>query len=137
MKPIPTLTLGDVMTPTPATIAVDATLTQAQALMHRLGVNHLPVMAGTLVESVISARDIERFTLPAHPISQDEDVLVSDIAPTRTFAADVADPLHRVVALTAERHVGAVIVLNQGELAGIFTEIDAFRVLANLLDREV
>lgn len=136
MKSIPLLTLGDVMTPSPTTIAIDATLTEAQSLMHRLGVNHLPVMAGTLVESVISARDIERFTLPAHPISEEEEMLVSDIAPGRTFAADIADPLHRVVALMAERHVGAVIVLNQGELAGIFTEIDALRVLASLLDGE-
>ncbi len=128
-------TLREVMTASPTTIAITATLSQAKALMDKLKVHHLPVMDGTLVESVISLRDVERFTLPAHRISQDEELLVSDIVPTRAFAADIDDPLDRVVALMAERHMGAVIVLDQGELAGIFTETDACRVLAKLLDQ--
>jgi len=128
-----TMTLGEVMTSSPLTIAMSATLSEAKALMEALEVRHLPVMDGSLVESVISLRDIERFTLPAHRISQDEELLVSDIAPTRAFAADVDDPLERVVGVMAERQMGAVIVLEQGELAGIFTETDVCRVLANLL----
>jgi len=128
-----TLTLGDVMTRSPLTIAMDATLTEAKAMMERLEIRHLPVMDGTLVESVISLRDIERFTLPAHRISKEEELLVSDILPTRAFAADINDPLIRVVSIMAERQMSAVIVLEQGELAGIFTATDVCRVLADLL----
>jgi len=128
-----TMTLGEVMTNSPLTIAITATLAEARALMESLGVRHLPVMDGSLVESVISLRDIERFTLPAHSLNQDEELLVSDVAPTRAFAADVNDPLARVVSVMAERQMGAVIALDQGELAGIFTETDVCRVLATLL----
>lgn len=125
--------LADVMTPSPQTISINATLSEARSQMEKLQVHHLPVMDGTLVESVISDRDVKRFTLPAHPISPDEELLVRDIAPTRAFAADINDPLEKIVTLMAERHMGAVIALDQGELAGIFTETDACRVLAKLL----
>ncbi|MFA5493403.1 MAG: CBS domain-containing protein [Porticoccaceae bacterium] len=127
------LTLGDVMTPSPLTIPIHATLSEAKAQMDDLRVNHLPVMDGTLVESVISNEDIKRFTLPAHRIKMGEELLVSDIAPARAFAADINDPLEKVVGVMAERRMGVVIALNQGELAGIFTETDACRVLTALL----
>lgn len=127
------LTLGDVMTPSPLTIPIHATLTEAKAQMDGLQVNHLPVMDGTLVESVISNEDIKRFTLPAHRLKKGEELLVSDIAPARAFAADINDPLEKVVEAMAERRMGAVIALNQGELAGIFTETDVCRVLTALL----
>ena len=129
----PTMTLGEVMTSSPLTIAMSATLTEARTLMEALEVRHLPVMDGTLVESVISLRDIERFTLPAHRTSQDEELLVSDVAPTRAFAADINDPIERVVGIMADRQMSAVIVLDQGELAGIFTATDVCRVLVDLL----
>src|SRR5690554_2430099 len=96
------LTLGDVMTPSPLTIPIHATLSEAKAQMDDLRVNHLPVMDGTLVESVISNEDIKRFTLPAHRIKMGEELLVSDIAPARAFAADINDPLEKVVGVMAE-----------------------------------
>lgn len=127
------LTLADVMTPAPTTISASAHLSAAQALMAKLGVNHLPVMDGSLVESIITDRDIKRFTLPAHKLAEDEDLLVSDIATTRAFVADKNDPLESVLRQMLRQHTAAVVVLDQGELAGIFTETDACRVLAELL----
>lgn len=127
------LTLADVMTPAPNTISASAHLSSAQALMEELGVNHLPVMAGTVVDAIITDRDIKRFTLPAHKLAEDEDLLVSDIATTRAFVADKSDPLESVLRQMLKQHTAAVMVLDQGELAGIFTETDACRVLADLL----
>lgn len=127
------LKLGDVMTPSPKTIGVDARLSEAHALMLELGVNHLPVMENGSVESIISDREIQRFTLPAHKLADDEDLLVRDIATARSFVADIADPLEKVLRQMVDRRTEAVVVLNQGELAGIFTESDACRVLAELL----
>jgi len=128
--------MKDVMTPSPSSIASSATLTEAQALMRQLSVSHLPVLDNGLVESVVSDRDIKRFTLPAHVNSQDEEILVSDISPPAAFLADVNDPLDRVLECMVARHLGAVIVLAQGEMAGIFTETDACRILARLLQAE-
>ncbi len=133
MNKIAIPSMRQVMTPSPSSIASDSTLSQAKALMERLQVNHLPVLEKGVVESVMSDRDIKRFTLPAHVISQDEELLVSDISPPGAFLADIDDPLDRVLDCMLEHHLGVVIVLDQGELAGIFTETDACRILAELL----
>ena len=127
------LTLSDVMTPAPRTIDASARLTAAKALRAELAVNHLPVMDDSVVESIISDRDIKRFTLPAHKIADDEDLLVKDIATTRAFVADARDSLQTVLDQMLKQRTGAVVVLDEGELAGIFTETDACRVLAELL----
>ena len=127
------LTLGEVMTPSPKTISIDARLSDAEALMEELGVNHLPVVDNGVVESIITDRDIKRFTLPAHKLAADEDLLASDVGSTRAFVADVNDPLDEVLRRMTSQETGAVVVLNQGELAGIFTETDACRLLADLL----
>ncbi|MGD9663377.1 MAG: HPP family protein [Porticoccaceae bacterium] len=125
--------LADVMTPSPKTIAIDAHLSEAKKLLEEMNVNQLPVMNAGVVESIITDKDIKRFTLPAHKIGADEDLLVSDIATTRAFVADAQDSLEKVLRQMIKQQTSAVIVLDQGELAGIFTETDACRVLADLL----
>ena len=130
------LTLSDVMTPAPRTITASAHLTEAKALMEEHNINYLPVTEGTVVESIITDRDIKRFTLPAHKISPDENLLVSDIATTRAFVADAQDPLAAVLHQMLSRRTSAVVVLKEGELAGIFTESDACKVLLEFLEQE-
>ena len=130
------LTLADVLTPAPKTISISAHLSEAKRLMEELEVNHLPVMDGGVVETIITDRDIKRFTLPAHKLAADEDLLVKDIATTRAFVADRGDSLEKVLRQMVKQHTAAVVVLDQGELCGIFTEADACRVLAELLAKE-
>jgi len=130
------LTIAEVMTPSPRTISVNAHLSEAKAMMENLGVSQLPVVEDSLVESILTDRDIKRFTLPAHKISDSEDLLVSDIATTRAFIADKNDPLEQVLRQMVGQQTAAVLVLDQGELAGIFTENDACKVLAELLARD-
>jgi len=127
------LKLCDVMTPSPKTIPIDARLSEAKTLMASLGVHHLPVMANGAVESIITDRDIQRYTLPAHKFAPEEDLLVSDLASTRAFIADSQDSLEKVLRRMITQETAAVVVLDQGDLAGIFTETDACRVLADLL----
>lgn len=128
------LTVAEVMTASPATISSTDHLSRAKSLMEELQVNHLPVMENGVVESIISDREIKRFTLPAHKIGADEDLLISDIACPRALVAAAEDPLERVLRQMTDHHISAVVVLDQGELAGIFTEADACKVLANMLE---
>ena len=130
------MTLSDVMTPAPKTISGSAHLTEAKALMETLGIRHLPVMDNGVVDSIITDSDIKRFTLPAHKIGDDENLAVRDIATTRAFVADCGDSLNAVLRQMLKQRIAAVVVLDQGELAGIFTETDACRVLAELLPDE-
>ncbi|MFA5630608.1 MAG: CBS domain-containing protein [Porticoccaceae bacterium] len=121
------------MTASPKTISGDARLSDAAALMEEFGVNHLPVVENGVVESIITDRDIKRFTLPAHKLEDDEDLLASDVGSTRAFVADINDPLPEVLRRMISRESEAVVVLDQGDLVGIFTETDACRLLADLL----
>ncbi len=62
--------LAEVMTPDPATVAVDETLGYALLLMHERGFRHLPVLENGRPVGVISARyaldpDLEEFTAEA------------------------------------------------------------------------
>lgn len=129
------LTLADVMTLSPATIRADALLSEAKVVMDKLNVHHLPVVDGSVVESILTDRDIKRFTLPGHRLGSDEDLSVRDIACTRAFIADRNDSLEKVLRQMVKQPTAAVVVLDQGELAGIFTETDACRVLADLLSQ--
>jgi len=130
------LTVAEVMTASPATISSADHLSKAKNLMEQLQINYLPVMENGVVESIITDREIKRFTLPAHKIAEDEDLLISDIACTRALIAAAGDPLDRVLRQMIERHISAVVVLDQGELAGIFTEADACKVLADILQQD-
>lgn len=46
------------MTPEPVTIDIDADVVEAGQLMLSVGVRHLPVMAGTHLAGMVSARDL-------------------------------------------------------------------------------
>lgn len=52
-----TTTLADVMTPRPITVTPDKTFGHALALMHERGIRHVPVVEGTTVVGVVTARD--------------------------------------------------------------------------------
>jgi acetoin utilization protein AcuB len=130
------VTIAEVMTRSPKTISINARLSEAKILMDQMGVNYLPVMANGVVETLISDRDIKRFTLPAHKLEESEDLLVGDVATSTALIAEINDPLEKVLRQMSTRHIGAVVVLDQGELAGIFTESDGCRVLADYLSSQ-
>jgi len=121
-----------VMSPFPYHVDIRAPVTQAADLMREHGIRHLAVMDGSVLESIISERDIERTHTPGH-LDQETHLLVGDICPQRAFVADISDPLDRILDVMAEKRLGAVLVTKDGELVGIFTSADAFARYAELL----
>ena len=57
----------------------------------------------------------------------------ADICPQRAHVPDANDQLERVLEAMAEQAINAVLVLREGELAGIFTTTDACQLLAERL----
>lgn len=117
------------MTPAPVRLQQEADLASAAQLMQEHEVRHLPVMHGQHVVGIVSERDLaiaealvpgdwERFpvaeamTPEPHSVTPDTDV--------KTAAAVMAKHKH-----------GCVLVVDAtGQLSGIFTTVDALRVLA-------
>lgn len=125
--------MDEVMTPNPVAIDCEATLSEARQLMARLGVRHLPVTTCGVVEGIINERDIQLFSVPGHNYPPEDELHIKDISSTRIHVADVEDPLGAVLGVMLSNHLDAVVLLRDGEMAGIFTEADACRILAKQL----
>jgi acetoin utilization protein AcuB len=122
-----------VMTPFPYHINADAKLIDARQLMELHNIRHLPVFENGDVVGIVSERDLERAHIPGHPLSAEVELKVGDLCTHRPYFVDVADPLHIVLDAMAENRLGSVLVLKEGELAGLFTAVDACHLLSKIL----
>ncbi len=127
-----TPTIEQFMTPTPQTIGADQTLEAAAEMMRAYGVRHLPVRAEGKLVGVVSARDLERAEA-AHD-SRRLYTPVSEVMRKDPWCVPPEAPLAEVVREMAERKVGSAVVVSGDCVCGIFTGVDAARVLADLVE---
>ena len=125
--------VGDYMTPNPMVIDKDQALTEAAALMRQRGIRHLPVTTtGGKCIGIVSDRDIHRArAMPpqATPLTVGDAMTPDPV----TFTRDTL--LHDVALKMAGYRCGSCIIVERGEVIGIFTTIDALKVLAEMLRR--
>lgn len=130
MEEIPTI--GTVMSPAPISVQIDATAGVAEDLMIDNEVRHLVVMEGDRLVGALSDRDVA-FTSNTSDENLRDRVHVRDICSLDVYVVEPTEPLDRVVAAMAERHIGSAIISDAGKVAGVFTATDACRCLAELL----
>ncbi len=135
MKHIPQLV--SVMTPFPHHILASATLASAEALMQQHNIRHLPVMENDDIIGILSDYDIKHATLMGHAAESDKDLVVGDLCSYNPHIADIGDPLDIVLDVMVDKRLSAILVLKDGELAGILTAIDACRMLAQTMRQMV
>jgi CBS domain-containing protein len=128
-------TIEQFMTPMPQTIAADQTLAAAGDLMRSCGVRHLPVcdpVEGGRVVGVVSLRDLER----AEEAKDTRRLYtpVREVMRTEPWCVAPDASLVSVVREMADRKVGSALVVAGGRAIGIFTGVDAARVLADLVE---
>lgn len=124
--------LAAVITPFPYHINGNCSITSAQAIMHEHHIHHLVVMENNDIAAVISDIDIDHHKAIA--TSEDDGKLsVSDICSDNLIVADINDPLDSILETMARHHLRHIVVLRQGELAGIFTTTDACLFFAKFL----
>lgn len=119
------------MTPSPRTVTSATALSDARDVMARGQIRHLPVVDGTRVVGVVSARDVLVV----------EDLRVFAAYDTTVEAAMAADPISvpsdtaigHVVKTMAKEDIGCVLIVDDGKLVGIFTDVDAVKLLARAL----
>lgn len=123
------LKVRDYMTKSPYSIESSVSLDSARKQMKELNVRHLPVLAKGDVVGVLSERALNTALL----LKGFESYTVADIMNPDPFLVEPHTPLDEVVAIMAEEKYGSVIVMEEGKLVGIFTTIDACRVLREFL----
>ena len=130
MKAIPTI--QKYMSYTPKSIAFDQSIAQASDFMRKLHLRHLPVLRDGKLVGIITDRDINLI------------LNFKDVDPTTTKVEEAYTPhpyittpdalLNQVVAEMAEKKYGCALVVDNEKLVGIFTEIDAYKALSELLE---
>lgn len=125
-------TLAALMTPFPYHIDIDAPIEAATALMEEHKVHHLPVTRDGDLETIISQGDIERAHSPGHRL-EEQQLYVRDFCARRPYIADIHDPLDKILLAMADTGIGSVLVMKEGELAGIVTVTDALRFCGEYL----
>ena len=122
------------MTGGPQTIGHDQTLAAAHRMMREHSIRHLPVLdAGKLV-GILSLRDL-LFIETLKDIDQ-EQVQVREAMSQDVFAIGPRSSVTTVAAEMAEQKYGSAIVMDKGDVVGIFTTVDALKALSSLLDEQ-
>lgn len=132
LKAIPKM--ASVMTPFPYSIESNDLLENALAIMQKHDIRHLPVIENGKPIGVVSEREIK--LLLSHSKSKgksDSQVVIKDAAPTKAYMVNIEEPLDIVLEHMISEHIGSAVVLKDGRLAGIFTAVDACRVLCDQL----
>jgi acetoin utilization protein AcuB len=123
--------IREYMTPTVQTIGVTASLAEARRSMKTHRVRHLPVVDGAKLVGLISQRDI--VALEARPHLAASTACVQDAMAEVPYAVSPDTPLREVVQVMSENKYGSVVVIENEQIRGIFTTVDAMSVLSELL----
>jgi len=113
------------MTPFPWKVRLDDSLSHATAVMRERNIRHLPVTDGDELVGIITERDIGLVENAVRDRRGRASLRVRDACAIDAYVVDLSAPLDRVLAEMAEHHIGSVLVVKRGKLAGIFTSSDA------------
>ena len=134
--------VGNYMTPEPVTVDENDSMGEALVLMRRHQIRHLPVVNGINLVGIVTDRDLRR----ASPsllsgIAEDhyKEVLdstqVSKIMTREPFTVRLDTDVKEAVRLLVDKKISSLPVVNGPELVGIFTEVDALRILLEVLSK--
>lgn len=116
------MTVGDIMVEPVVTVAPDASVAEAQRLLEKVRVRHLPVLDGGLLVGIVSEGDLQGAVREMIPIRE---------VMTRTvFVLSPDTPVRQAARVFRERRVRAMPVLKGRELIGMVSVVDVLRVLA-------
>lgn len=121
------------MTVNPVVIDSHRALVDAQQLMREHGIRHLPVVEGRRLVGVVSQRDLYLMQTVRGVDAGAEPV--AEAMSAEPYAVPPDAPLDEVARVMSEHKYGSAVVVQRGEVVGIFTTVDALRALGALLRR--
>ena len=133
--------VGERMTRDPIAIHFDTPLDKAMKIMRDNKVRRLPVLndKGALV-GIVSERDLLYASpSPATSLSIYElhyllsKITVADVMTTEVITVAEDTPLEEAARIMADNKIGGLPVVKNGELVGIITETDLFKIFLELL----
>jgi len=129
-KPIPNIM--KYMTTTPYHIEKDASLIEAEELMQKNDIRHLPVVFHGKIEGVITSTDIN--LIKGLRNIDIKNLKVYDCFTPNPFTVKPDTHMDVVLAEMAEKKYGCALIEDNHHLVGIFTWIDALKATQHLLE---
>ena len=133
--------VGKYMTRDPITVSEDTSMKEAMLLLRTHHIRHLPVAKGKVLVGLVSDRDVRRASpsllsgIGKNDYEQVlEDTSVARIMTREPFTVTETTTLADAVSVLVEKKFGSLPVVDGDELVGIFTEIDALKILLGQLN---
>ncbi len=130
----------DVMTDPVLTLTPEQTLSDAISLLRSKRIRHLPVVDETKLVGIVTDRDVKKATPSVLSGVQQEEyenalvtIKVAQLMTRDPITVTRKSKLKNAVEIFIEKKVGALPVVDNGNLVGILTEIDILRVAHDLL----
>ncbi len=119
------------MTAMPHTVGRAIPVQTALTLMREHRIRHLPVQDGGKLVGVLTDRDVKL----ASGFNGAQELTVEEVMTSDPYTVTPETPLDHVTLQMAEHKYGcAVVQQSNGKVVGIFTSIDALRVLSEMLE---
>jgi len=132
----------DVMTGTVVTLGPEETLRDAINLLRSKRIRHLPVVDEKKLVGIVTDRDVKRATPSIlSGVAEDEydnaliTIKVAQFMTREPTTVSGKSELRAAVEIFIDKKVGALPVVDNGQLVGILTEIDILKVTHKLLGK--
>lgn len=119
----------EIMHREPLTVAPDASLEAAYAVMSRERFRHLPVLESGRLVGVVTDRDLRLATSGLAPTPFAPDARVSEVMSRPVQTAHPLDPVESAARTMREQKIGCLPVVDGERLVGIVTGIDILDAL--------
>jgi acetoin utilization protein AcuB len=123
------LKVKEQMTPMPISVRPDVLINEAWGLMRQKEVRHLPVEENGVFIGIVSERSLRL----ASSYEGSDKMTVRDVMANKPFKVDPEAPLFAVALQMAEHRFGSAVVIENNRAVGIFTTVDALRLLGEIL----
>lgn len=123
--------IENIMHPAPHTIGSNQTLEVALKTMNSHNIRHLPVLDAGELKGVITDRDIQ-FALAFEKADANE-LKIRDCYTDEPYIVSPSTKVSEVTKYMAHKHIGCALVVDNKKLKGIFTTVDACRMLSEVL----
>ena len=121
--------IAQFMSAAPVCVQLDADLSAAIQMLEQHDIRHLPVLDGTKLVGVVSERDL---AVAESLVPDDwERFPVAEAMTPEPYTVSADTPLCDVARAMADHKYGCALVIDpSGKLVGLFSTVDALRVLA-------
>ena len=126
--------ISELMTSKPVFIMETDLISNAKKILIDNTIKHLPVMnKHGQVTGILSDRDIKLHQAVSDDPNFHATARVADAQRQRPYVVSPDTPARQVLQEMHERRIGSAIIVDDDRLVGIFTSVDACRILAGLI----